>query len=439
MTRPGSFDVAVIGGGVAGMSAATALAERGARVVLVEARRELGGRTSSFTAAVTGETADNGPHILMGCYDEALAFLRRTGALSSLAHQDRLSMHVVDRGGRPSRLRCPPLPSPAHLLAGLFRWNALGWADRRSALRLAIRSAPKASETVADWLQRLGQTPRLVELLWEPLALAALNEPIDVAAAMPFAEVLARMLRTGADASLVLPAAPLRNLFAIPTRAFLQARNGTVLVDSPARLLPRADGTLDLAVRGTPIDARAVIAAVEWHGLARLFPSRPEGLRPVLDAAAATPPAAILSAHLWFDRAVMTVPFVGLPGRPWQWIFDVGRQWRGRSSHLSLIASAADELAARDKDALVASSVATVREVLPAAREAEVRQAIVVRERKATFSVAPGMPARPGHETPWPGVFLAGDWIGNSLPATIEAAAASGHAAARVAAGYLDL
>ncbi len=159
MAAPEAFDAAVVGGGVAGMSAATLLAARGARVVLIEARHALGGRTSSFTDAATGETADNGQHILMGCYDEALAFLRRIGALSNVGLQDRLSMDVVDLEGRPSRLQCPALPSPAHLLGGLFRWDALGWRDRLGALRLAVRSAPEPTETVAAWLRRLGQTP----------------------------------------------------------------------------------------------------------------------------------------------------------------------------------------------------------------------------------------------------------------------------------------
>src|SRR5436190_23238165 len=110
MTGPEAFDAAVVGGGVAGLSAATALAERRARVVLIEARHELGGRTSSFVDASTGETADNGQHILLGCYDEALAFLRRTGAISSLSLQDNLSIDVVDLQGRSSRLRCSSLP-----------------------------------------------------------------------------------------------------------------------------------------------------------------------------------------------------------------------------------------------------------------------------------------------------------------------------------------
>jgi zeta-carotene desaturase len=135
----------------------------------------------------------------------------------------------------------------------------------------------------------------------------------------------------------------------------------------------------------------------------------------------------------------MDSPFLGLPGRDWQWIFDVGH-YRGRqSSHLSLVGSAAADDAALHKEAVAASAVATVRDAYPAARAAVVRHAVVVNERRATFSVAPDAAARPGHVTPWSNAFLAGDWIGNTLPATIEAAATSGHAAARLAARYLDL
>src|SRR5204863_785365 len=127
-----------------------------------------------------------------------------------------------------------------------------------------------------------------------------------------------------------LRAVPLRQLFGTPAREFLQSRVGAVLVDSPARLEPRLEGGIDLTVRDTPVAARVVVAAVEWHNLSRLFRSEPPGLLPVLDAAASTPGVAILSAHVWLDRPVMDVPFLGLPGREWQWIFAVGRHWHGR-------------------------------------------------------------------------------------------------------------
>ena len=128
--------------------------------------------------------------------------------------------------------------------------------------------------------------------------------------------------------------------------------------------------------------------------------------------------------------SVLDVPFVGLPRRPWQWVFDVGATW-GRAHQLSFVASAADGMPEQTNEALIESALAILREVTPKAREATLRHGLVVRERRATFSVAPNAPPRPANQTGVPGLFLAGDWIGTSLPATIESAAASGHAAAR--------
>ena len=129
-------DVIVIGGGFAGLSAATALAERGAQVLVVEARPALGGRATAFTDPATGERVDNGQHVLFGCYHETFRFLRRIGAEGHVRVQHRLAVDMIDRAGRWSRLACPALPSPLHLLAGVMTWNALGWRDRLSALKM---------------------------------------------------------------------------------------------------------------------------------------------------------------------------------------------------------------------------------------------------------------------------------------------------------------
>jgi squalene-associated FAD-dependent desaturase len=431
------FDVAVVGGGVAGLSAASALAERGARVVVVEARPDLGGRTATFTEPVTGERADNGQHILMGCYTETFTFLTRVGAGVEL--QPNLTMDVVDRDGQSTRLACPSLPSPLHLLAGLLRWDALGTRDRLSALRMATRGSPGPTETVAAWLARLGQSPRLVEVLWEPLAVAALNQPITVAAAAPFAAVLERVLRSRTGSALGLPAVPLGDLFAQSSRAFIEDRGGSVRSGVRAGMAFGSDQRATVVVRDQSVPARAVIVAVEWHALRRLCPNPPAALRGVWEAAGATPASAIVSAHAWFDRPVMDVPFCGLPGRQWQWAFDVGAGWRGRSSHVSVTASAADAMVQWSNDALSSSALDTLRDVFPAARDAAVRRIVVIRERRATFSVAPGVPPRPDNATGVPGLFLAGDWIGNPLPATIEGAVTSGHRAAALAAHHLNL
>ena len=131
-----STDVVVVGGGVAGLAAATALAERGARVAVLEARPRLGGRASSYTDPETGEEVDNGQHILMGCYRESFAFLRRIGAMPRVRVQPSLAVPSIDTAGRYSVLSCPPLPPPLHLLAGVIEWDALTWRDRLSVLRM---------------------------------------------------------------------------------------------------------------------------------------------------------------------------------------------------------------------------------------------------------------------------------------------------------------
>src|SRR4029079_9424365 len=152
-------------------------------------RPRLGGRASSFTDPATGERVDNGQHLLIGGYHETFKLLRRIGASTAVTLQPRLTVEVVDRDGSRSQLRSRPLPAPLHLLAGIMTWSALDWRDRLSALRMGpavrVHSGPHASirgATVREWLKQHGQSPRLVDLLWEPLAVATLNESIDVAA-----------------------------------------------------------------------------------------------------------------------------------------------------------------------------------------------------------------------------------------------------------------
>src|SRR4051812_11778290 len=164
------FDIAVAGAGVAGLAAATALAEAGERVLVLEARGELGGRATAFVDRETGELVDNGQHVLFGCYHETFRLLRRIGAEGNVRTQPSLEVPYLDGAGRRSVLRCPALPSPLPLVAGIFGWDALSWNDRLSVLRVAgpllrarralrlkvdpassVASAFTRNETVADW------------------------------------------------------------------------------------------------------------------------------------------------------------------------------------------------------------------------------------------------------------------------------------------------
>lgn len=435
--------VVVIGGGFAGLSAATALCERGARVALFEARPSLGGRAGAYTDPATGERVDNGQHVLFGCYHDTFGFLARIGGSRGVELQENLALDVIERGGRLSRLACPPWPAPLHLLGGLMRWDALRWTDRFAAIRVHRAVTGRTEQrraardvTVRQWLLDLGQTPRLIELLWEPLAVAALNEPVDVASAAPFREVLRRMFTSHRrDSSLGLPLVPLDALYAEPSRAFILRHGGSVRTGARARVRVTGDDSPRpvVTVGGEDLQPDAVICAVAWHALPDLFSPPPPQLQGVLDAARATPASPIVTVNLWLDRQVTNAAFIGLPGRTTQWVFDKASLFRDGSSHLSLVSSGAGAVADRTNEELIALAVSELGDAIPAARDARVRRATAVRERRATFSVAPGLPRRPGTRTPIDRLFLAGDWIDTGLPATIESAVISGHRAADAA------
>jgi squalene-associated FAD-dependent desaturase len=438
------YDVVVIGAGFAGLSAAVRLTAGGARVLVLEARSRLGGRATAFDDRETGELVDNGQHVLLGCYVETLAFLSQIGALGNVRAESNLSATMIDRTGVKTRLTCPALPAPLHLLAGLFEWDALAWTDRLAALRMAgplrrargelmpgareIAASP--GETVEAWLIRNGQTPRIREMLWEPLALAALNQPVGQAAAPAFARVLAEMF--GPDprlCAMVLPTAPLHLMYAEPAREFIERHGGTVRTGSPARLT--IDGRVHVDASGDRWAPDSVIAAVPWFAMRELVADDTHGrLESLVRSAGMMASSPILTVNLWFDRPVLDEAFVGLPGRAMQWVFDKRHVLGGGASHLSLVSSGASPLVAMSNPDLIAMAVGELAEALPSVREARFVRGTVIREPHATFSLAPGQPARPPVDTSVPGLFLAGDWIDTGLPATIESAVRAGHRAA---------
>ena len=426
----------MIGGGFAGLSAATALAEHELRVLVLEARPTLGGRATAFTDPATGERVDNGQHVLVGGYHETFAFLRRLNRAADVYVQPDLHIDVIDRHGRTSSLKCPPLPPPLHLLGGLVGWKGIDWRDRAALVHMRHIDEGAAEETVRQWLVRHRQTPRLIELLWEPLAVAALNQPIDEAAGAAFAGVLRRMFtRDRRDCALGLPLKALDELYAIPARDYIERAGGAVRVNAPARVT--CESGVTVRVRDETVRTRAVICATAWYALPSVFPDRPAALDEVLRAAESTDASPIVTVNLWFDRPVTTHSFVGLPGRAMQWVFDKRAILGEASSHLSLVSSGANALVGRSNQELVDLAMRELTEALPAVPGAELRRAVVVREKRATFSVAPGQPRRPGVETAIPGLFLAGDWIDTGLPATIEGAVVSGHRAAAAVLRFL--
>jgi len=440
-----SADVVVVGAGCAGLSAACALADAGARVVVVEARPVLGGRTFATRDKTSGDWVDNGQHVLLGCYHDTLAYLSRIGTRDRLHVQSSLAVPMIDTAGRASELRCPALPSPLQLVAGVLGWPALSWPDRLSVLGMAraldAQSQREAeSMTVREWLRRWGQADRLVELLWEPLAVAALNQPIDRASAGTFVEVIRRMLGPGPDdAAMVLPARSLTNVFVEPAVAYLERHGGAVLAGVAGRVLVK-DGRVDgVRVRDKHLRASAVVSTVPWHGLAGLFDEMPAALADTARHAAAMAASPIVTVNLWFDGPVLDTPFVGLPGRSFQWAFEKRLFAPGHATHVSLVCSGAEDIVGQTNAGLVALACGELTAAVPAAARARFVRGTAVRDRSATFSLVAGQPPRPSTHTGLRGFFLGGDWTDTGLPATIESAVVSGHRAARAVLDTLPL
>ena len=302
---------------------------------------------------------------------------------------------------RRCRRRCTFLPAcwPGTRSAG---------ASDLSVLRIGVaisRGPPRAATplrrdrlglSVRAWLEQNGQAPRLCELFWEPLALAALNQSIDQAEASHFIRVLERVFGPDpAAAALVLPAVPLDELYAEPARAWLDASRQRGARQRSGKGGDRRQRVRGVRVRDELIEAPLVISTVPWHAFHALFDQSPAGLEETIANATALASLPIVTVNLWFDRAVMHEPLVGLPGRNFQWVFDRRAIVGGDASHLSLISSGAEAIVAQTNDELTAMALGEVREALPAARSATLRKSLAVREKRSTFSLAPDAPPRP--------------------------------------------
>jgi predicted NAD/FAD-binding protein len=334
-----------------------------------------------------------------------------------------------------------------HLIAAVLDWDPLPWGERLSVLRLAAPliaarqelrrrgqvSIQPPNATVSEWLRRYHQGRKLREWLWEPLAVAALNQAPGEAAAAPFVRVLAEMFGTDtAAASIVLPTRPLNLMYAEPARDYIRNLRGDVRTNARAHVVADQLGVRKVEVRGETVTASRVIVAVPWFGFRGVFGDMvPPAMQASAAAAEAMTSKPIVTVNLWYDRAVMDEPFVGLPGRTMQWVFDKRFAFGSTASHLSLASSNASAVVQELESAVIALARREVEDALPAARSAQLTRATVIREKRATFSLAPDQPPRPATITPVRGLYLAGDWIDTGLPGTIESAVRSGHMAAR--------
>lgn len=444
--RPGAHAV-VVGGGLAGVTSALALADAGVRVTLLEGRPRLGGLAFSFRRGDL--TVDNGQHVYLRCCTAYRWFLDRIGGTALAPVQDRLDVPVLDaarpEGRRLGRLRRDPLPVPLHLGRSLATYPHLSLAERaavgRAALALkGLDLADPALDTqdFGSWLAAHGQSARAVEALWDLVGVATLNAVAGDAslglAAMVFKTGL---LSDPGAADIGWARVPLGELHDRLARGALDAAGvRTEVRTRVTSLRANENGGWSVQVPDETLDADAVVLAVPQREAHDLLPDgaldAPENLLEI-----GTAP--ILNIHVIYDRKVLATPFLTALGTPVQWVFDrTEASGLKEGQYLALSQSTAQHE--------IDEPVATLRErylpelerLLPRSRGAEVKDFFVTRERTATFAPAPGVGRlRPGARTKAPGLYLAGAWTATGWPATMESAVRSGVGAAGAALGAL--
>jgi squalene-associated FAD-dependent desaturase len=479
--------VAIVGGGLAGLAAACALAGTGFRVSVFERRPYLGGRASSYEHPGTGEVVDNCQHVLFGSCTNLLAFYRTIGIENKIRWFDRMTF--IEPGGRQSVLQPTFLPAPLHLTPSFLRFKFLTARDKLSLARglvALIARVPRGDgASFQDWLIWHRQSPAAIERFWKPILVSALSEDLDRIAVPYAAQVVRESMKSPAARRMGIPRVPLTELYNA-ARDYISAHSGIVrLRDSVQAFVPTPRG-VRLKLQDSEEEFDYGVLAVPFDSLAKLLPVVPESsdLREKLTHFETSP---ITGVHLWFDRQITDLPHAVLLDRTIQWMFHksrllsstaqdrttraggaregttsvvpgaspqslssraeqsracperptLGRESNGdlvlraAPSYVELVISSSKSLREKSRQEIIDLALKELREFFPGARDANLVKSTVIKELNATFSPTPGIDRyRPTSQSPWPHIFLAGDWTATGWPATMEGAVRSGYLAA---------
>jgi len=445
--------VIVIGGGLAGLAAGVALADAGCRVRLFEQRPYLGGRATSYLLP-NGEHVDNCQHVTLGCCTNLEDFYCRVGSAGKIQFFDRL--FFLDPQQRTGIMQAGLLPAPLHMTGSFLSFAPLSLQDKISiarALAAIVFSGGQPKDAYAGepvsmlaWLQRHKQTPRAIERFWRVVLVSALDEELDRTDARFGIDVFWKaFLKNSRGYRMGVPSVPLAELYE-GCRAAIEKKGGEVILRSPVRSFCLKDGALG-AVQfdgGREESADAFVLAIPQDKLNELLPDEIRAANPSLASLEKFKVSPITGVHFWFDREVTKEPFITLLDTQTQWIFNKTALYGSNASgsdapqsainsgqYLQLVISASYDLLRKSREEIIDLCLKEVRQALPAARQAQLVKATVVKEASATFRPEPGVDRwRPAQRTNTPHLFLAGDWTATGWPATMEGAVRSGYLAA---------
>jgi squalene-associated FAD-dependent desaturase len=449
----------IVGGGLAGLAAAVALAERGIGVTVLESRPRLGGRASSFLDKTTGTQIDNCQHVNLGCCTNFQHFCRTLG-LAHLFRTER-ELYFIGRDRVVNRLAASALPAPLHLAIAFARTSYLSKRDlfavARGVRALATARYDNSAADFADWLKRHRQTPGAIDRFWTPVMVSSLSETLDRIDVSSARKVLVDAFLTNRDGWHVqIPTVPLDALYGTRLTGWLAERGANVCLQTGVEQLCVEEGRATGVIlrTGEKVEADQVIVAVPHWLVLDLYPLECR-THPALARLSELETAPISSVHLWFDRPILfpfktdrsaELPHAVLIDRLSQWVFNRDLLHASDSTgtrdpnlpprseqgyNYQVIISASRNIASSTQQEVIQQVVGELADVFPVAGEAVLLHSRLVTEHRAVFSARPGAErCRPFQQSPIPNVQLAGDWTRTGWPSTMEGAVRSGYLAA---------
>jgi hydroxysqualene dehydroxylase len=427
--------VVVIGGGMAGLAAASTLASRGIKTTLLEAASQLGGRARSVAVEFNSQVVqlDNGQHIMLGAYTETLKMLENIGVQEKDAFlRVPLSLDMRYDTRSVFKLATPSyLPAPLNQLVGFLFCEGLTVSERMHVIKFMLKLKKsnfqiEKDEPLVGFLQKNMQSDQVISMLWEPLCLAALNTPIITASSRVFLNVLKDTFKTKNSTDFLLPKLDLSQLFSQPVSSYLNAHNTSVLLNQRVKsIMPNANGYA-IPTKEESFDASHVIIAMSPVRLRNVISDLPK-LGHIVEQTDSYQYQPIYTIYLQYPHnTTLSAPMLGLINTLSQWVFDRGILC-GQNGLMAVIISAVGEHQTLTQEDLALEIAQELRDAFPQLQKPLWHK--VIAEKRATFSCNVNLP-RPAHLTPYPHLYLAGDYTYADYPATIEGAVRSGVACA---------
>ncbi|MCX8104560.1 MAG: hydroxysqualene dehydroxylase HpnE [Ignavibacterium album] len=417
--------VIIIGGGLAGLSAAVHLSKNKFKVTLLEATPKLGGRAYSFFDEKTNTEIDNGQHILMGCYTDTINFLKIINAYKFLNIQKNLEINYLSRNKSHFRLKTTDISYPFNLLFGLLSFKELNLKEKISLLKFFIKINFTDSEklygmTVQEWLKKEKQSDKAIRIFWEIISIGALNTSTEKASAKIFCDILKEIFwKDKFSSKIIIPALPLSKTLCEPASDFIKSNDGEIRLSEKCIEFVVDKNRIEKVITDKNVyeDFDFVVSAVPFYALEKIIDTS------FLDKQPEFHYSSILNIHLRIKENFLQEDFYAFYDSELHWLFN-------KRTHWNIVISNADKFMQMNNEEIF-NLVFTELKKFIAISDDDILLYKIIKEKRATFIPDDfTLKHRPSTETKVKNLFIAGDWVDTKLPATIESAVRSGRIAA---------